>query len=237
MKGLISGFLAASSAGLSLDLIKILLFYTNITEFELIYQRSFVAFIIVTVIIYYNNLSPFDLDRNVAKFAFGRVIGSSFGFMFEVFALEFIPVSKAVLIINNPILTSIISFVLIGERSSKHDIISFVICTIGVIFLTDPFSESITDFNHVVGLVIAFLSSLSFNLSYVALRYIKDRPVNSWLLVFYIMATNLIIMPSCFLSIDVYKETFTNYNDKVYILILLIGLLTLSTLYFTHLTF
>lgn len=110
------------------------------------------------------------------------------------------------MIINNPIITSIISFVIIGEVSSKHDLICFITCTVGVIFLTDPFSEKFTDLKQIIGLIFALLSSISYNLSYVSLRYIKDRPVNSWLLVFFIMWTNLLVMPASFLSYNDFKE-------------------------------
>lgn len=45
-------------------------------------------------------------------------------------------------------------------------------------------------------------------------------------------------MPACFLTYDMaFKHQFCQYTDKVWVLLILIGLLTLSTLYFTHLTF
>ena len=145
MKGLICGFLAATSAGLMLDFIKVLLFYTEISEFELIYQRSLIAMICVLIVIYFSKQqSPFYIEHNLAKFVAIRVLGSCFGFMLEIFALEFISVSKTVLIINNPFLTSIISYIVIGELSSKHDFFCFLMCTIGVLLLTDPFGENKT---------------------------------------------------------------------------------------------
>jgi drug/metabolite transporter (DMT)-like permease len=142
MKGLISGFMAATSSGIMLCLIKILLFHTEMSSFELIYLRSLMTCLCVGVILHSSGNSPFNVDRDIALFVFIRVIGSCFGFMFEIFALDFISVSKIVLIINNPFLTSVISFLLIGEISSRHDLLSFLVCTIGVILLTDPFSSS-----------------------------------------------------------------------------------------------
>ncbi|TNV78495.1 hypothetical protein FGO68_gene5241 [Halteria grandinella] len=241
MKGLICGFLAATSAGISLDLIKVLLFYTNISEFELIYQRSLIALVIVGFVLYIGGHSPFNISRDVGMYAAIRVLGSCGGFMMQIFALDFIPVSKSVLIINNPFLTSLISFVLIGERSSKHDYFCFFLCTIGVILLTDPFQESLNkgdDLKNMIGTSLAFISSLSFNISYVALRRLSNKQINSWILVFHIMTANLMVMPACFLSYDVaYRHQFTQYTDKVWIILLLVGLLTVSTLYFTHLMF
>ena len=81
MKGLICGFAAATSAGISLDLMKVLLSYTDISPFELIYQRSLVACILVSGILYYRGESPFSLDRDVALYAAIRIGGSFMGFL------------------------------------------------------------------------------------------------------------------------------------------------------------
>ena len=85
----------------------------------------------------------------------------------------------------------------------------------------------------------AFLSSLSFNLSYMALRKLKTTPISSWTLVFFIMLINLFAMPSAFLSEDQLDPEIhlTTYTSLIWFLLFLIGLLTVSTLYFTHLTF
>ncbi len=85
----------------------------------------------------------------------------------------------------------------------------------------------------------ATLASLSFNLSYMALRKLKTTPISSWTLVFHIMLINLLTMPSAFLSEDqIDPETHpTTYTGLIWLLLFLIGLLTVSTLYFTHLTF
>eukprot|EP00347_Sterkiella_histriomuscorum_P007907 403347105 len=237
VKGLICGFIAACSAGISLDFIKILLFYTDISVFELVYQRSLAALVLLTLILYFTGASPFEIDKQAMPYAFVRVVGSALGFVMMVFSIELIPISKTVVIVYNPFLASLTSYLTIGESMSKHDLICFFICTSGVVLLTDPMNSSISDFKEFVGIILAFLSSISFNLSYVALRKIKDRPVNSWLLVFYIMIINLVTMPAIFLSYDVYKNNFTHYSDKVWILITIIGILTLCTLYFTNLMF
>lgn len=68
-----------------------------------------------------------------------RIFGSSFGYLLQVSAIELIPISKAVVIIYNPFLASLFSFLIIGEKLSVHDLFCFLFCTIGVIMLTDPF--------------------------------------------------------------------------------------------------
>ncbi|CDW82290.1 membrane protein [Stylonychia lemnae] len=237
VRGLVCGFIAACSAGLQLDLIKIMLFYTDIGVFELVYQRSLTAFILVSLILYYLKISPFEIDKKALPYAFIRIIGSAAGFLLMIFSLEIIPVSKTVVIVYNPFISSLISYVTIGEKMSKHDILCFLVCTVGVVLLTDPLNSKIMSYKDILGIVLALGSAVSFNLSYVALRKIKDRPVNSWVLVFYIMVINLVFMPGVFLTYDVYKNQFTHYSNEVWILIILTGILTLSTLYFTNLMF
>ena len=182
MKGLICGFLAATSAGLTVILLKVLLLYTDLSAFELIYQRSLAALMVVSVVLYFAGHSPFDIERESAWLASQRVLGSSLGFVLQTFALEFVPTSKAVLVVNNPFLTSALSYLLIRERSSKQDMLCFLLCTLGVALLTDPFQlfatcdsavEETNAHRQLIGVFLAVLASLSFNVSYVALRRLR----------------------------------------------------------------
>jgi drug/metabolite transporter (DMT)-like permease len=84
---------------------------------------------------------------------------------------------------------------------------------------------------------LALLSSLSFNLSYMALRKMKSKQVNSWILVFYIMIVNLFTMPTAFLFSEARSHYMTAYTEVIWLFLFLIGALTVSTLYFTHQTF
>ena len=88
-----------------------------------------------------------------------------------------------------------------------------------------------------MGILLATVASISFNLSYVSLRKIKNKPVSSWVLLFFIMVLNLVTMPAFFLSYDVYKNNFTHYSNEVWILLIIVGLVTLLTIYFTNLMF
>ena len=158
------------------------------------------------MILYFSNISPFEIDSDVLPYAFIRIVGSAVGFILMIFSLELIPVSKTVVIVYNPFISSLISYLTIGEKMSKHDIFCFFVCTTGVILLTDPINSKITSYKDFLGVALALASATSFNLSYVALRKIKDKPVNSWILVFYIMVVNLVFMPAVFLTYDVYKN-------------------------------
>lgn len=206
VKGLLCGIIAASSSGVLLSLIKVLLLISNITVFELIYQRSLCALLLVTAILWWKKVSFMNVDREVFKYTVVRSLGSAMGFICMVFSLELIPISKSIILIYNPFITAIITYLCIGEKISKHDLISFLACTVGVGILTNPFSNEIHDFKELVGILFAFMSSLSFNISYVALRHIRSRPVDSWIIVFFIMVSNCVAMPAFFLTYDAYKN-------------------------------
>jgi hypothetical protein len=51
------------------------------------------------------------------------------------------------------------------------------------------------------------------------------------------MITNLFLMPSCLLAYDAKNSTLMHYTDKVWIILILVGSLTVASLYFTLLTF
>lgn len=210
---------------------------SNISVFELIYQRSFAALVIVSIILYVSKISCLDIDREVFKYVLVRILGSAIGFIFQCFALEMISASKAVIVIYNPFITALVAWGIIGERISKHDVLCFFVCTLGVLFLTNPFSDKVEDVKEYIGMLLAFLASFFFNVGYVALRKIRNRPVNSWVIVFFIMVVNCMTMPTMFLSYDVYLNQYTYYDDKVWIIIFLTGVLTVFTLYFTNLMF
>lgn len=89
--------------------------YSDISELELIYQRSFIAFVSVSLILYLTGSSIFEVDRDVMKYAFVRILGSAMGYMFCIFSLELIAISKTVVIVYNPFFSSFTSYLLIGE--------------------------------------------------------------------------------------------------------------------------
>jgi drug/metabolite transporter (DMT)-like permease len=111
------------------------------TVFELIYQRSFFSLILVSSILYLTKKSMFAIEKDLFLYILVRVLGSAFAFFLEVVALQFIPISKVIIVMYNPFITSIISFVLIKEKITKYDMLSFFFCTLGVIFITNPFRD------------------------------------------------------------------------------------------------
>lgn len=101
-----------------------------------------------------------------------------FGFATEFFAVKFTELSKIVIILYNPFLTSLMSYLLIGERVTKHDLFAFFLGVTGIALLTDPFSN-IKGVNDLIGCMLALLSAVIFNLGFIALRKVKSQ-LNSW---------------------------------------------------------
>lgn len=187
-------------------MIKVMMMVNNISVFELIYQRSMTALVMVSLIVYWKRIQVFGIDRELFKYILVRVLGSALGFFLQIMAVELVPISKVIVIVYNPFITTILSYLLIQEQISKFDLVSFFFCTLGVILLTNPFSESQHDLKEMIGLGLALMASISINVSFVALRRIRHCNINSWVVVFFIMITNCMLMPAFFLSYDIYES-------------------------------
>ena len=119
MKGLVYGFGAATCYGLLICAVKELYKISSITVFEILYLRSLVAMILVSGILYAFKVSPFEIKRNVAMYLTIRCVAGFLGFATEFFAVKYTELSKIVIILYNPFLTSLMSFLIIGERVNR----------------------------------------------------------------------------------------------------------------------
>lgn len=146
--------------------------------FEILYLRSIIAIGIVYLILAMQGLSPFDIKVNIAPYLMIRCVTGFFGFALEFFSIKFTDLSKVVIILYNPFLTSLMSYLLIGEKVNKHDLLSFFLGVTGIALLTDPFSK-FKDLNDLIGIFLALLSAVVFNIGFIALRRVKSR-LNSW---------------------------------------------------------
>ncbi len=70
--------------------------------------------------------------------------------------------------------------------------------------LTDPFSH-FKDMNDLIGISLALLSAVTFNIGFISLRRVK-KDLNSWQIVFYFTVTNMMFSPFCFIGEKVYKK-------------------------------
>ena len=75
--------------------------------------------IMVSGILYAFKVSPFEIKRHVAIYLSIRCFTGFLGFATEFFAVKFTDLSKIVIILYNPFLTSIMSFLIIGERVNR----------------------------------------------------------------------------------------------------------------------
>jgi drug/metabolite transporter (DMT)-like permease len=122
-------------------------------------------------------------------------VSGFFGFATEFFAMKFTELSKIVIILYNPFLTSLMSFLLIGERVHRHDLLSFFLGVTGIAMLTDPLANLRGDWNNnLIGCMLALLSAVLFNIGFIALRKVKSQ-LNSWQIVFYFTLTNMLLSP------------------------------------------
>lgn len=129
--------------------------------------------ILVSFLLYFIGVSPFDIKRHVSVCLTIRCVTGFFGFATEFFAVKFTELSKIVIILYNPFLTSLMSYLLIGEKVSKHDLFAFLLGVTGIALLTDPFSN-MKGINDIIGCFLALLSAMIFNLGFIALRKVKS---------------------------------------------------------------
>jgi drug/metabolite transporter (DMT)-like permease len=173
LKGLIYGFGAATCYGLLICAVKWLYKISNVTVFEILYLRSFFAMIMVIGVLYGQGVSIFEIKRHVAPVLAVRCITGFFGFATEFFAVKFTELSKIVIILYNPFLTSLMSYLMIGERVNRHDLFSFFLGVTGIALLTDPLSN-LKGMSDLIGCLLALLSAVIFNIGFIALRKVKS---------------------------------------------------------------
>jgi len=151
--------------------------------FEILYLRSFFAFFMVTAILMFLKISPLDIKVHIFPYLSIRCLSAFAAFAIEFFSIKFTDLSKVVIILYNPFLTSLMSYLLIGETVNRHDILSFFLGVTGIALLTDPFAK-VKATDDLIGISLALLSAVLFNIGFIALRRVKSE-LNSWQIVFY----------------------------------------------------
>ena len=66
------------------------------------------------------------------------------------------------------------SFLIIQETITKNDLISFTLGVVGIGLLTNPFGNY-KGVNDLIGISLALLSAVLFNLGFIALRKVKKE--------------------------------------------------------------
>ena len=123
--------------------LKFVTLVSKISEFEIMYHRSFWG---LTLIMFFQNFIRTPDDPQRASFFDGitrfqipylavRVIATSISHLLVLMALKITSTSKVILILENPFLTSIMAFFLIGEKITAHEVFVFIVATVGIFFL------------------------------------------------------------------------------------------------------
>jgi drug/metabolite transporter (DMT)-like permease len=132
------------------------------------------ALVGLLIILKLTKTDVFDIRKPVAIFLAIRVVAGFVGFAIEFFAAKYTDLSKLVIVLYNPFLTSLMSFLLIGETVTKHDLFSFLLGVVGIALLTDPFSN-MKGMDDIIGIFLALASAVIFNIGFIALRHVKKE--------------------------------------------------------------
>ena len=114
-----------------------------ISIFEIMYHRSLWGFILLT---FYQTCirtgdpiktNFFDgINERQFPYVMVRVIGTTLAHLLIFCALRMTSTSKVILIFENPFLTSIMAYLLIGEKITVHEIVVFCMSTVGIVMLS-----------------------------------------------------------------------------------------------------
>lgn len=112
-----------------------------------------------------------------------RVIGTTCAHLLIFMALRLTSTSKVILIFENPFLTSILAYFIIGETITIHEIIVFAMSTVGIIMLSrsNSASDSKKDVSgEMFGVGLCLIAAVLANLSTIALRkmQLNNNPVD-----------------------------------------------------------
>ena len=65
-----------------------------------------------------------------------RVVGTTAAHLLIFMALRLTSTSKVILIFENPFLTSLLAYFIIGESITVHEVIVFAMSTVGIVLLS-----------------------------------------------------------------------------------------------------
>ena len=131
--------------------------------------------------------SFFDgINREQLPYVMCRVVGTTCAHLLIFLALRMTSTSKVILIFENPFLTSILAYLIIGEKITIHEIIVFCMSTIGIIMLSrsNKASDDKKDVSgEMVGVGLCLIAAVLANLSTIALRrmQLNNNPVDPFI--------------------------------------------------------
>ena len=117
---------------------------SHISNFDLMYHRSIWGLIFLVAYNAFFRRSNNDkrssvfqgVSRRQMPYITIRVIAETVSHLLLFSAMKIMAASKVILILENPFLMSIIAFVTIGESITKHEVLVFILATIGIVLIS-----------------------------------------------------------------------------------------------------
>lgn len=121
----------------------IFLKYVNISSFEINYWIALIMLIVNFWIIKYRNAFILDIPRKYHKVIILRSICGFVGYIGQVTAVKYMPVSTASCIFFTcPIWTALLAFLFLKEKINIYDVIQIVSAFLGIIIISNPFESN-----------------------------------------------------------------------------------------------
>ena len=159
---------------------KILFTYHSINPYEMGYTSCLLFTVFNLISFKLVKKDPFDFPASVRNLVILRgVVGCCCNVCF-MFGMALLPLSQGiVLLMTMPLFTAIFGRVFLGERLSSFDSIAMISAFIGIVFLQNPFGESIQQtesnfYQEAIGSIIAILAAMLGGIVQVTIRKVQS---------------------------------------------------------------
>ena len=121
----------------------IFLKYANISSFEVNYWIAIIMLLVNFWIIKFRDSFILDIPRKYHKVIILRSVCGFVGYIGQVTAVKYMPVSTASCIFFTcPIWTALLAFFFLKEKINKYDIIQIISSFIGSLIISNPFESN-----------------------------------------------------------------------------------------------
>jgi len=204
---------------------KIVFNSSNITAFEMAYLRCLTNFIANGLYAQYLRLDMLAIPKRVAGTLFYRVIFSIFGFIFGFLGLKLMTFSEYTCVSYvYPMLTQIAAYLIINEKLTIYDGVSCVLNFAGVVIIAIHYEGgSNKEAESLWVFAVPLIAATFWALGDVYQRKIKTQ-------IHYVVSPIYICIGGCIgcsmlvLLVNSETNTHTNYNLRIIMLIIMVGI-------------
>ena len=165
--------------------------HQTISSFDIMYHRAIFGLCLLFLysLVFKKKTvfsSMFELTPKQAPTVLVRCLSNSIAHLMLMSAMYFTSASKAFLIFESPFISSIMAYLILRESITKTEIGIFSLATIGVILMStekDPHVMERELSAEIVGCFIALAAGVINNVGIVAVRSLKDTPVQPFLMI------------------------------------------------------